>query len=85
MLGIAKRIREECNMKFYNKKIIEDILSRELEAEFHHFQGNLKEPILKDALNAYIDFVKSYFKGITQLSYLLALKTDLESWGKYYE
>ena len=72
-------------MKFYNKEIVEDILSRELETEFHHFEGNFKEPILRDALNAYIDFVKSYFKGITQLSYLTGLKMRLEEWGKYYD
>jgi len=74
-----------CNMKFYNKKIVEDILYKELEAEFHHFEGNIKEPILKDALNVYIDFVKSYFKGWTQFTYLKDLKQDLEKWGSYYE
>jgi hypothetical protein len=72
-------------MKFYNKKIVEDILSRDLEKEFHYFEGNFKEPILREALNAYIDFVKSYFKGWTRWNYLRFLEENLEKWKSLYK
>ena len=53
-------------MKMYNKKIIIEVLEREIRAELEYLPNNNVEA--KQLIEAYKDFNKSYFKGIDYIA-----------------
>lgn len=64
-------------MRYENKKLVLDILMRELENELQHDNSSME---CYELISAITDFTKSYIKGISALSYNVELKTLLEEY-----
>lgn len=58
-------------MKQENKKLIADVLFRELENEFYYENNSMHYIKLKEA---YTEFIMKHFKGFEQLAYIVELK-----------